>query len=204
MASLLIKTDGFGGRVCELKLGMNRFGRSPTNDFQIEHPTVSGVHCELLLRDGAVTVRDCDSTNGTFLDDEPVHEQAAYAGQVLRLGEVELLVETTDIRVAIPTFELPKPPDLPVVSAEGALLCPRHPQVPATYRCTHCLEFLCDECVTRMRRRGGRTLKLCPLCSFEVERIGPQKKKRRSFMQILRQTVKLPFARNSRREEVDP
>ncbi len=202
MASLLIKTDGFGGRVCELKLGVNRFGRSSANDFQIEHPTISAVHCEVWLRDGAVTVHDCDSTNGTFLDDVVVHEQAAYAGQVLRLGSVELLVETTDVRIAIPAFELPKPV-LPVVSADGLALCPRHPQAPATYGCTHCLELLCDECVTRLRRRGGKTLKLCPLCSFKVERIGLEKKKRKSFMEILRRTVKLPFLRSSRREEVD-
>ena len=202
MASLLLKTAGFEGRVCELKLGLNRFGRSDLNDFQIEHPTVSARHCELLLRAGAIVVRDCNSTNGTFLDDVPVREEAAYAGQILRLGEVELLVETADVRIAIPRFEIPIPAP-PVVVADGSTLCRRHPQAQATHRCTHCLELLCDHCVTRLRRRGGKLLKLCPLCSHKVELIGPEKKKKRSFMAILRQTVKLPFMRNSRRAEIE-
>ena len=198
VASLLIKTEGFEGRVFELRLGVNRFGRSASNDFQIQHPTVSAHHCEVVLRDGEVVVRDCQSTNGTFLDDQPILDQVAYPGQILRVGDVELLVETTDVRIAIPKFELPAPLT-PVVLADGTTTCPRHPQAIATYRCTHCCELLCDACVTRLRRRGGRLLKLCALCSHKVERLGGEPKKKRSLLAILRQTVKLPFLRASRR-----
>ena len=49
MARLLIRSDGFHNQVIELKLGVNRVGRSPANDFQIEHPTISARHCEILL-----------------------------------------------------------------------------------------------------------------------------------------------------------
>ena len=52
MARLLITSKGFSNQVIELNLGVNRFGRSPENDFQIEHPTVSARHCDVLLRDG--------------------------------------------------------------------------------------------------------------------------------------------------------
>jgi len=51
MASLVLKSAGFDGRVIELNLGVNRFGRSPKSDVQIEHPTVSANHCEVLLAD---------------------------------------------------------------------------------------------------------------------------------------------------------
>ena len=62
MARLVIKSAGFEGRVIELNLRVNRVGRSPKNDVQIEHPTVSAVHCEIVLADDGVIVRDCAST----------------------------------------------------------------------------------------------------------------------------------------------
>ncbi len=45
MARLIIKSAEFADRVIELNLGINRLGRSPESDVQIEHPTVSGRHC---------------------------------------------------------------------------------------------------------------------------------------------------------------
>src|ERR1051326_5450625 len=66
MAKLLIKSDGFNSKIIELNLGVNRFGRVQGNDFQIEHPTISAKHCEIVLGDGQLIVRDCGSTNGTF------------------------------------------------------------------------------------------------------------------------------------------
>jgi pSer/pThr/pTyr-binding forkhead associated (FHA) protein len=120
MASLLIKTDGFRNQVLELKLGSNRLGRSAQNDFQIEHPTVSARHCELVLSAEGVTVRDCGSSNGTFLDGKPIREGTIAAGQVLRLGEIELLVESTDVRIAIPKFDMPRPAP-PVVLSDGGI-----------------------------------------------------------------------------------
>jgi len=54
---------------------------------------------------------------------------------------------------------------------------------------------LCDVCVHRLRRRGGKVLKLCPLCSHAVEAIGGEKKKKKSFLGFLQRTVKLPFIR---------
>jgi hypothetical protein len=192
MARFLIKTEGFNGRVIDLNLGVNRFGRSRANDFQIEHLTVSASHCEVVLSQEEVLVRDCSSTNGTFVDGEPIKEARLAAGQVLRLGDVEFLVENTDLTIAIPKFEeaVAAPP---VVLTDGSLLCPRHNDAPVTHQCTHCREVMCDECVHRLRRRGGKLHKLCPLCSHAVESLGGEKKKKRSFLGFLQKTVKLPF-----------
>ena len=74
MARLLIKTDGIENRLIELKLGVNRIGRSPDTDFAITHPTVSSLHCEVVLMEEGVTIRDLESTNGTFVDGRPVRE----------------------------------------------------------------------------------------------------------------------------------
>jgi pSer/pThr/pTyr-binding forkhead associated (FHA) protein len=192
MARLLIKSDGFGNQVIELKLGVNRFGRSAANDFQIEHPTVSAWHCELVLGGEGVTVRDCASTNGTFLEGRQVRQAKLRAGQTLRLGEVEFIVETTEVTIAIPKFELPRPAP-PVVLSDGSLICPRHPEGRVTHQCTHCREVMCDDCVHRLRRRGGKVLKLCPLCSHKCLPIAGEKRKKKYFLGLLHKTVKLPF-----------
>ena len=192
MARLLIKLDGCGDRVIELNLGVNRFGRGPKSDFQIEHSTISATHCEIELADDGVTLRDCNSTNGVFVGGKRVKEAKLSAGQTLRLGDVELLVETTDVTIEIPKFDVPQPAP-PVVLSDGSLICPRHPHAHATHQCTHCREVLCDACVHHLRRRGGKVLKLCPLCSHPCELIGGERKKKKSLFRFLHKTVKLPF-----------
>jgi|SRR3954468_5151128 pSer/pThr/pTyr-binding forkhead associated (FHA) protein len=198
MASLLITSDGFGDQVIRLKMGVTKVGRTSKNDVQLEHATISAHHCQFILSHDGLTVRDCDSTNGTFLADERISEAPLEAGQQLRLGDVELVVESTEVVVAIPKFEVPKPAP-PVVLADGGLICPRHRGARATHQCTRCREILCDECVHRLRRRGGKVLKFCPLCSGACELIGGEKVKKKGFLELLNQTVKMPFLRATRR-----
>ena len=201
MARLLITSQGFSDQVIELNLGINRFGRTAANDVQIQHPTVSAHHCEIILRQESILVRDCGSTNGTFINNEPVANTPLVSGQVLRLGEVELLVENTEVKVAIPAFAPPPPAAPPVVLDNGSMLCPRHPESLVTHQCTHCLEVMCEACVHKIRRRGGQTVKLCPLCSHACERLGGEKKRKKSLLSFLRRTVKLPFLHHSEKPE---
>ena len=199
MAKLILRSEGAPDRVIHLHLGANRLGRSPENHFLIDHPTVSAKHCEISVGEGVLLVKDCGSTNGTFVNGTLIKEANLVSGHTLHLGEVELIVESTEVAMAIPKFEVPRPTP-PVALADGSLLCPRHKDTPATYQCTHCLEVMCDDCVHRLRRQGGKVLKLCPLCSHPCERIGAvKKKKKKSFLGFLTQTVKLPFL--SKREE---
>src|SRR5436190_22975316 len=72
MATLMIKSEGFEERVLKLRPGTNRLGRGPESDFQIEHDTISALHCEVDVAAEALLVRDCGSTNGTFVDGEPI------------------------------------------------------------------------------------------------------------------------------------
>lgn len=192
MARLLITSPGFGNQVLELRLGINRLGRGKDNDFQIEHPTISTHHCEIELSQEGLILRDCRSTNGTFLAGQPVQEAPLSAGQTLALGDVEFLVDSIEVKVAIPKFEMPRPAP-PVVLSTGSMVCPRHPRAQVTHRCTQCREVMCDGCVKRLKRRGGKLLNLCPICSNPVEPLVPEKKKRRKIFDLLHKTVKLPF-----------
>jgi hypothetical protein len=201
MATLLIKTDGFDGRVLKLKLGTNQLGRGPDNDFRIEHPTISTVHCEIEVVGDSLIVRDCDSTNGTFINGEPVIAGKLAAGDSLRLGQVELVAESTEVTIRIPRFHIEPQAAPPVVLADGSLICPRHPGVRSTYRCGRCREIMCHSCVRRLGRRGGRVYKLCPKCSNHCEIIGGEKKKKKSLLELLKRTIAVPLSRKPNETE---
>jgi hypothetical protein len=194
MARLLLKSDETYVQALELRLGVNRFGRSAANDFPLEHSTISGFHCELELTESGLTVKDRNSTNGTFVDGARIQESKLTPGQLLRLGDLEFLVESIDFDIAIPKFEVSRPAP-PVVLEDGAMLCPRHPRNRATHQCKHCHEVLCSECVRQLRRRRGKTLELCSLCSHPCERLGGEQRRKKSLLEILQQTVKLPLLR---------
>ncbi len=193
MARLLIKTAGLENQTLELRLGVNRVGRDPDCEFCIDHPTISSLHCKFSLSNDGVYIQDCNSTNGTFVNDEPVMEEWLDPGQTVRLGDVELFVESTNANIAIPQFEheRPKPP---VVLPGGVLSCKRHPEEHATYRCTNCREVMCNHCIHIMRVKGGTALFLCPLCSHKCEPLVgvPAKKKKKGILGLL-DTVKLKF-----------
>jgi pSer/pThr/pTyr-binding forkhead associated (FHA) protein len=198
MARLIVKTAGLERQLIELKLGSNVIGRSPDSDFLLTHPTISTLHCELVLSDSGVVLRDLESTNGTFVNGERIHHITLQPGQELRLGDVELLVETTDANVIIPKFANADLPAPPMVSKDGGMLCPKHPHSPVAYQCTACKEVMCNTCVHRLRRKGGKNvLLLCPVCSHAVKLLTDgEKPKKRSIFARVGETVKLKLTRS--------
>ncbi|MGA9778811.1 MAG: FHA domain-containing protein [Verrucomicrobiia bacterium] len=93
MAKLVILTQGMNGRVHELKADKTTIGRVEDNMFQIAEPSVSSHHCEVLLRGNEVVIKDLNSTNGTFINDEKITESVLKPGHTLRLGQIELRLE---------------------------------------------------------------------------------------------------------------
>ena len=81
----------------ELEPGFNTLGRNPTNDFRVHDVTVSSFHCEIVVSEDSVLVRDLGSTNGTYIDGQPVQEAQLTSGQILRLGSAELRLESTPV-----------------------------------------------------------------------------------------------------------
>src|SRR6266699_729368 len=94
MAKLVVLSAGMTGRSHELKVDKTTIGRVEDNTFQIAEPSVSSHHCEVLLRGNEVIVRDLNSTNGSFINGEKITEKALKPGQTLRLGQIEMRLET--------------------------------------------------------------------------------------------------------------
>src|SRR5213594_3316021 len=94
MAKLVLLSAGMTGRTHELKVDKTTIGRVEDNTFQIAEPSVSSHHCEILLRGSDILVRDLNSTNGTYISGEKITESVLKPGQILRLGQIEMRLET--------------------------------------------------------------------------------------------------------------
>ncbi len=118
MAKLVLLSVGMTGRTHELKVDKTTIGRLEDNTFQIAEPSVSSHHCEILLRGSDIVVHDLNSTNGTFIAGEKVSEQVLKPGQILRLGQIEMRLETD----TAPTPASPKKLDQTMVMKRGVSL----------------------------------------------------------------------------------
>ncbi len=69
-------------------------GRQSGSGLRIPSSEVSRVHCRLCREEGYVTIEDCASANGTFVNDEAIiGRQVLYPGDRVRVGPVTLTVE---------------------------------------------------------------------------------------------------------------
>jgi hypothetical protein len=167
MAKLVIRTPGLPAETIELKRGANRLGRSSGNDFQIFHDTLSRFHCEIEVKDDGLFVRDLDSSNGTYIDEQIVQARCQIrAGQMLRLGDVKLEVK-----------DAPEP-----ASEEDVPACFNHPTQAASMMCTQCKRVFCGACIHILKRTGGQMLKLCPVCSGHCESLQGMNVDKKNFI----------------------
>ena len=76
-------------------------GRSPQCDVQIDQESVSRNHCRILFHEGQFRVRDLDSTNGTYVNDDLIDEEGRLRhGDQLKVGRTILkLIVGDDIEV---------------------------------------------------------------------------------------------------------
>ncbi len=124
MAKLVILTQGMTGRAHELNVDRTTIGRVEDNTFQIADASVSSHHCEVLLRGDEVLIRDLNSTNGSYINDAQITESVLKPGQKLRLGQIELKLET-DGSASTP-LAAPAAPSAPAKKvAEATMVMPR-------------------------------------------------------------------------------
>ena len=141
--------------------GIATLGREADNDLVIEHPSVSSHHCEFMVMDSGVTIKDLGSSNGTFIDGQPVGESILLPGQNLQLGEVRLLLE----QVAAPVVRV-------TTTANSHANCKTHHRSPARYHCPKCHGNFCELCVSA-RSVGGQGKHFCRSCAMECTPLAP-------------------------------
>ena len=88
MAKLQIFLPDGSESTFELPEDKTTVGRVPENLLHIADDSVSSSHAEITFENGNFTVRDLGSTNGTFLNDEPIESSVLTSGDTLRFGSV--------------------------------------------------------------------------------------------------------------------
>jgi transcriptional regulator with GAF, ATPase, and Fis domain len=99
----LIVVDGPSrGQTVTVTDGLARVGAAAGNNLRLSDPTVSRVHCDLRVRPDTIVVRDCGSTNGTYVEGVKVREAEVISGAILRVGASAFRVQEGGSTVAVP------------------------------------------------------------------------------------------------------
>jgi predicted component of type VI protein secretion system len=114
--SLVVAAGAHEGRVIPLTGPQFLIGRDQQCHLRPASPAISKVHCAVLVRDGAVYVKDFGSTNGTQVNDQMVQgaEVAVGDGAALRVGPLEFRVRIEKVAAS------PDGTPLPGASPESA------------------------------------------------------------------------------------
>lgn len=78
------------GRRFRMKRGEVLIGRSSQAQIQIDHESVSRRHAQVTISDQKAVVKDLGSTNGTYVNDEPVTERVLKDGDLIKVGRTIL------------------------------------------------------------------------------------------------------------------
>jgi hypothetical protein len=173
----------------QLVEGTHRVGRNPDNDVQVNDPSVSGLHCQIVVGADSVVIADLGSTNGTFINGAQIREAELEAGQSVHMGSVEMVFyselpqapATAPLRPAsqpgavsatVPPMAHPRATSrLETTRARGSApagprFCKYHPRSPARYWCAQCSRAFCEVCVISTNA-GGAVRKTCRTCGAE-------------------------------------
>jgi hypothetical protein len=80
-----------GGKHVALTMSVLTIGRAETNQLVLDNPQVSRVHAQLRAIDGTFQIFDLDSTCGTLVNGEEVHQYALRTGDVIDIGGITLV-----------------------------------------------------------------------------------------------------------------
>ncbi len=89
---VIFKSDG-ARKDIPVAPGRYIVGRKPDASIRVPLASVSREHCEIILDNSGLRVRDLGSSNGTFRNHERVKETRLSPGDVLTVGPVSLTVQ---------------------------------------------------------------------------------------------------------------
>jgi two-component system, cell cycle response regulator len=74
------------GKKYNLNTNSVLIGRSSKCDIQIDQESISRNHSKIVNTGKSILVRDLGSTNGTYVNDEPVEEHTLHDGDLIKIG----------------------------------------------------------------------------------------------------------------------
>ncbi len=86
--------DG-GKKEFELGRKVITVGRGAEADLQVADTLASRIHCKISYKDGKYGLLDCDSRNGTYVNDSPIKECRIVPGDRIRVGDTVLTLESS-------------------------------------------------------------------------------------------------------------
>jgi predicted ATPase len=89
----LIVAAGTAPRVIPLNRLPQTIGREGNTDIALDDPRVSRQHARLSYRQQQIWLTDLQSSNGTFVNGQPIHERALQPGDLLSFGGMEATFE---------------------------------------------------------------------------------------------------------------
>jgi pSer/pThr/pTyr-binding forkhead associated (FHA) protein len=144
MAKLILSFEGTIQKTFLIDKERMTLGRRPENDIQVDNLAVSGAHAVVLTLGGDTFLEDLASTNGTFVNGEPIYKHLLRAKDVIELGKHTLTFVPDPPRDANQNFDKtlvirrpPKvapgaPPPKPASASAGPATVMATPMSPAT------------------------------------------------------------------------
>lgn len=90
MPKLILSMDGLVLKEIVLDKERLTIGRRPNNDIQIDNLAISGQHAAITTLLGDAFLEDMNSTNGTFVNGQPVKKHVLQANDVIELGKYRI------------------------------------------------------------------------------------------------------------------
>ena len=99
----LVVIDGPSrGSRLRVENGFARVGSASASDLSLSDFTVSRVHCEIRVHPNAVSIKDCGSTNGTYVEGVNVREGDVQPGASVRVGRSVFRIDSIDGNSVVP------------------------------------------------------------------------------------------------------
>jgi len=127
VAKLILSMDGLVLKEIPLSKQRLSIGRKPHNDVQIDNLAVSGEHCVVVTILDDSFLEDLNSTNGTYVNGQPVKKHVLESRDIIELGKYRLKYLKEDENE---DFESRRAPPIPVAAPAASAPVPADATVP--------------------------------------------------------------------------
>ena len=106
MPKLVLSMDGLVLKEITLNKERTTIGRKPINDIQIDNLAISGQHAVITCILDDAFLEDQNSTNGTYVNGQPIKKHVLQNNDVVELGKYRLKFIADTLSESIPTTDL--------------------------------------------------------------------------------------------------